>query len=77
MATESRSSVRGFGYHNQDLTLMKNTRMGGGTNFQFRFEMFNMWNWHIFNAPGVANNGLSAFDTDIWRVRHSASGMAP
>jgi hypothetical protein len=58
-------SVRGFGYHNQDLTLMKNTRMGGGTNVQFRFEMFNMWNWHIFNAPGEENNGLSAFDTDL------------
>jgi hypothetical protein len=39
--------------------------MGGGTNVQFRFEMFNMWNWHIFNAPGEENNGLSAFDTDL------------
>jgi len=58
-------SIRGYGYHNQDLTLMKNTRMGGDTNVQFRFEMFNMWNWHIFNAPGEANNGLSAFDTDL------------
>ena len=23
---------------------------GGGTNLQFRFEMFNMWNWHTFYA---------------------------
>jgi hypothetical protein len=61
-------SVRGFGYHNQDLTLMKNTRMGGGTNLQFRFEMFNMWNWHIFNAQGEeisSGSSISAFDTDL------------
>ena len=44
--------VRGFAYQNQDLSFMKNTRMGGGTNLQFRFEMFNMWNWHIFSDPG-------------------------
>ena len=50
--------------------------MGGGTNFQFRFEMFNMWNWHIFTTRGGGDitNGQSAFDTDISRVRTSASG---
>jgi hypothetical protein len=47
---------------------MKNTRMGGGTNLQFRFEMFNMWNWHIFNAQGEeisSGSSISAFDTDL------------
>jgi hypothetical protein len=60
-------SVRGFGYHNQDFSLIKNTRMGGGTNIQFRFEMFNMWNWHIFTTRGGGDitNGQSAFNTDI------------
>ena len=60
-------SVRGFGYHNQDFSLIKNTRMGGGTNFQFRFEMFNMWNWHMFTTRGGGDitNGQSAFNTDI------------
>jgi hypothetical protein len=60
-------SVRGFGYHNQDLSLIKNTRMGGGTNFQFRFEIFNMWNWHMFTTRGGGDitNGQSAFNTDI------------
>ena len=44
-------SVRGFGYHNQDLSFIKNTRMAGNTNFQFRFEIFNLWNWHMFIRP--------------------------
>ena len=56
---------------------MKNTRMGGGTNFQFRFEMFNMWNWHIFTTRGGGDiQRPSAFNTDIWRVRTSGSGTA-
>ena len=59
-------SVRGFGYHNQDLSFIKNTRMGGGTNLQFRFEMFNMWNWHIFGARGTTFNDTTAgFDLDL------------
>ncbi len=41
-------SIRGFAYKNQDLTFLKNTRFGGGTNLQLRFEVFNMWNWHTF-----------------------------
>ena len=45
-------TLRSFGYHNQDLTLMKNTRMGGNTNIQFRFEVFNLWNWHMFTNCG-------------------------
>ena len=45
-------SVRGFGYHNQDLSFIKNTRMPGNTNFQFRFEIFNVWNWHMFSPAG-------------------------
>jgi hypothetical protein len=58
-------SVRGFGYHNQDLSFIKNTRMAGRTNFQIRFEIFNLWNWHMFSPAGSANNGLAAFNTDL------------
>jgi hypothetical protein len=57
--------IRGFSYHNQDLSLIKNTRMGGGTNLQFRVEIFNLWNWHIFNARASINGDISAFNTDI------------
>ena len=34
-------SVRAFGYHNQDLSFIKNTKMAGTTNFQIRCEVFN------------------------------------
>ena len=49
-------SIRGFAYKNQDVTLMKNIRMAGGTNLELRFEAFNMWNWHTFQAS-TANLG--------------------
>ena len=45
-------SIRGFAYQNQDVTLMKNIRMAGGTNLELRFEAFNMWNWHTFQGGG-------------------------
>jgi hypothetical protein len=57
-------SVRGFAYKNQDFTLMKNTRLRGGTNLQLRFEMFNMWNWHTFYGGDESFAGL-AFNNDI------------
>jgi hypothetical protein len=64
-------SVRGFAYKNQDLSLVKNTRMGGGTNLQLRFEVFNMWNWHIFSNPGqwgglAFNNDINSPDFGNW-----------
>ena len=58
-------SVRGFSYRNQDLSFIKRTRLVGSTNLQIRIEMFNIWNWHNFSAPGSANNGISAFNTDL------------
>ena len=58
-------TVRGFGYHNQDLSFIKNTKLPGNTNFQFRPEAFNVWNWHIFSNPtGNAGQGL-AFTNDL------------
>jgi len=58
--------VRGFAYRNQDLSFIKNTRLGGGANFQFRFEMFNMWNWHVFGARGTTFGATTdAFDLDL------------
>jgi hypothetical protein len=56
-------SVRGFGYKNQDLSFIKNTRMAGNTNLQFRFEIFNMWNWHTFSSSGEFGN--VAFNNDV------------
>ena len=71
-------SVRGFGYHNQDLSFIKNTRMGGGTNLQIRFEMFNMWNWHIFGASGTIHATIRRpGSTSTLRVPPSANGKEP
>jgi hypothetical protein len=56
-------TVRGFGYHNQDLSFIKNTKLPGNTNFQFRIEAFNIWNWHIFSNPGEW--GGLAFTNDV------------
>jgi len=56
-------SIRGFSYQNQDLTFLKNTRFGGGTNLQLRFEVFNLWNWHTFSADGEWGN--QAFNNDV------------
>jgi hypothetical protein len=58
--------VRGFAYRNQDLSFIKNTRLGGGRNLQIRFEMFNMWNWHVFGARGTTFGATTdAFDLDL------------
>ena len=64
-------TVRSFGYHNQDLSLIKNTRFSGGTNLQIRFEIFNLWNWHMFTNPGqwgglAFTNDLASPDFGKW-----------
>jgi len=62
------TSYRGPGYHNQDLSLIKNTNLGGRVNLQLRIEAFNLWNSHIFAGCGGANcfaGDGSAFTTDL------------
>jgi hypothetical protein len=64
-------SVRGFAYRNQDLSFMKNTRLVGNTNVQFRFEIFNLWNWHSFSNAGefgglAFNNDLASAKFGTW-----------
>ena len=55
---------RAFGYHNQDLSLIKNTSLGGRLRLQIRIEAFNLWNWHIFGSAGQFGGG-PGFTTDI------------
>jgi hypothetical protein len=57
------SNVRGFGFHNQNFGLIKNTKITERLRFQIRAEFFNVWNWHIFSSTGTW--GDSAFNTDI------------
>ncbi len=62
------SNLRGFGYHNQDLNLLKNTRITERVNLQFRAEFFNVFNWHQFVGRGGEDglsSAFSAFNTDV------------
>ena len=60
------SNLRGFGYHNQDIGLTKNTLLREGINLQIRAEFFNAWNWHEFTMPGGDYGwNSSPFVTDI------------
>ncbi|PYV10901.1 MAG: hypothetical protein DMG23_06045 [Acidobacteria bacterium] len=57
------SNLRGFAYHNQDLALIKETKITERLRWQLGFEAFNLWNWHIFNGSGEFGSG--AFDIDV------------
>ena len=62
------SNLRGFGYRNHDLTVLKNTRLGERFNLQFRAELFNVWNWHTFTSPGGESGleeGFQVIDIDV------------
>ncbi|MFN8093965.1 MAG: TonB-dependent receptor [Vicinamibacteria bacterium] len=59
------SEFRKSGYRNQDLSLIKNTKLGlGDLNMQIRIEAFNVWNWHNWNSSSTEWGG-NAFNTDV------------
>jgi hypothetical protein len=58
------SDIRGFSYKNQDLSLIKNTKLWKDMNLQLRVEAFNIWNWHNFSGAQQYAAGLP-FNTDI------------
>ncbi|HXK10199.1 MAG TPA: TonB-dependent receptor [Vicinamibacteria bacterium] len=58
------TDIRGPGYRNQDLSLIKNTKLFKDVNLQLRVEAFNLWNWHSFTYSGNTGNG-QAFNTDV------------
>ena len=58
-------TVRGFGYHNQDLSFIKNTKLPGNTNMQVRIEAFNSGTGtSSVIRPANAGQGL-AFTNDL------------
>ena len=59
------SEYRKSGYRNQDLSLIKNTKIFRDVNLQLRFEAFNVWNWHNWNGGGGDAAQGGAFNTDI------------
>jgi len=48
-------NVRAFPSYNEDFGIMKRTYIREQMNIEFRFEMFNAFNRHIFGAPSGAN----------------------
>lgn len=58
------SNLRGFGYHNQDVGLIKNTSITERVNLQFRVEAFNVFNWHIFMCQTNCFGSI-AFNNDV------------
>jgi hypothetical protein len=60
------SSVRAFPYQNEDMALYKDTRITERLHFQLRGEVFNLWNWHVYQGQGNAfTTNTSAFTTDV------------
>lgn len=58
------SNLRGFGFHNHNLGLIKNTKITERLNFQLRAEFFNIWNWHGFSCSNQCF-GNTGFNMDI------------
>ena len=48
-----KNTLYGPGFHNWDLSIFKNTRIGERVNTQFRAEFFNVFNHANFNVPGL------------------------
>jgi hypothetical protein len=58
------SGLRGFGFHNQDIAIFKNTQITERLGVQFRAEFFNAWNWHSYGCQAQCY-GDTAFNTNI------------
>ncbi|MGH9342440.1 MAG: hypothetical protein ACRD19_01550, partial [Terriglobia bacterium] len=55
------SNLRGFGYENQDFSLIDNIAVTERFKAQIRADFFNVWNWHSFSSGDL---GIP-FDTDV------------
>ena len=47
-----RNVVIGPGFHNTDLSVIKNARLGAGAALQFRVDVFDLFNHPNFGPPG-------------------------
>ena len=62
------SNLRGFGYHNVDFNLEKDTKLTEKLNLEMRFGFFNIFNWHVYTNPGSsigATGNPQPFITDV------------
>jgi len=58
------SNIRGFGYHNEDFGVIKNSRLSDRITLQVRAEFFDAWNWHVFICQQFCT-GVLAFNNDV------------
>jgi hypothetical protein len=63
IGTCSRNPVRGPGYKNLDVALIKRTKIAESANLEFRAEAFNATNTPPLNAPAVLAFGNAGFGT--------------
>ena len=49
-----RNSIRGPGIFNFDMSIMRNFRLGGARNLQFRLEVFNAFNQPVWQDPNTS-----------------------
>jgi Carboxypeptidase regulatory-like domain len=62
--TGERNSLRGPGYSNVDMALLKTFRITEGKTLQFRAEAFNVFNHPSFNTPSVNPASTGSLDTN-------------
>jgi len=62
--------VRVFPSYNEDFGIMKRTYIKEQMNIEFRFEMFNAFNRHIFGGPATNFSELPTFG----KVTSASSG---
>jgi hypothetical protein len=65
------TTLRGFGYKNQDVSLTKYISIGERVKVELRGEFFNVWNNHFFTNPGSwgsmgFGNDISSPDFGMW-----------
>jgi hypothetical protein len=60
LGNASRNPVRGPGYRNVDLSLVRRVPTGRTTSLEVRFEVFNVFNWPFLGAPN-GSFGNAAF----------------
>ena len=65
------SNLRGFGFHNHDIGLIKNTKLTERLGFQIRADFFNVWNWHVFSG-GAFDTNLGSPSFGMWNGNVSA-----
>ena len=55
------SNLRGFGYYNNDIGLLKEISITERVRLDLRGEFFNIWNWHTFENNLVTDVSSSSF----------------